>query len=65
VIEVIEGPVAITRCLVSNHSCDQQVVCPLHDVWERAQNALLDVLGDTKISDVASARLDLERQLGG
>ncbi|MBM7867787.1 Rrf2 family transcriptional regulator [Heliobacterium gestii] len=56
VIEVVEGPIAINRCLVAAGACPNQAGCPLHHVWARAQGAMLDVLANTTIADLARAK---------
>jgi Rrf2 family protein len=53
VVESIDGPVALNRCLAS--SCERMHECPAHDVWKRAQAAMFAVLGDAKIADMAAA----------
>lgn len=63
VVELIEGPVAITRCLGTTTSCANEETCPLHSIWARAQAAMLGVLSDTTISDVVEAKKALERKV--
>ncbi len=62
VVELIEGPMAITRCLTKDDGCNHQESCPLHTIWARAQAALLDVLGDTTLADVVEAKLALDEK---
>lgn len=61
VIELFEGPVGITRCLVYEGSCQNQPTCPLRGIWARAQARMLEVLDSTTIRDLAEARRVLER----
>lgn len=56
VIEFIEGPIVISRCLVAPEACSRRTVCPLNQVWARAQQAMLDVLGGTTIADLVKAK---------
>jgi Rrf2 family protein len=53
VIEVIEGPVTLNRCLAAGESCNRQSWCPAHPVWVRAQQAMVEVLDAAKIADLA------------
>jgi Rrf2 family protein len=53
VIEALEGPIAINRCLMRKGTCNEEEECPLHEVWERAQKGLLDVLTKTTMEDLA------------
>jgi Rrf2 family iron-sulfur cluster assembly transcriptional regulator len=54
VIEAIEGPIALNRCLISEGKCEEKVVCPIHPVWQEAQRRLLEVLDNTTIEDLAA-----------
>jgi Rrf2 family iron-sulfur cluster assembly transcriptional regulator len=56
VIEAIDGPVCLNVCLVSGRSCRRKATCPAHPVWERAQIAMLDVLSQATISELAAAQ---------
>ncbi|QGG47034.1 RrF2 family transcriptional regulator [Heliorestis convoluta] len=56
VIEVIEGPIAINKCLVGAGICQNQSACPLHNVWSRAQAAMLQVLGETTVADLVTSK---------
>jgi Rrf2 family protein len=53
VIEAIDGPITLNVCLVSGRSCHRKSKCRAHPVWERAQIAMLDVLSEAKISEMA------------
>ncbi|MDD2421403.1 MAG: Rrf2 family transcriptional regulator [Heliobacteriaceae bacterium] len=52
VIEIMEGPIALNRCLANDGICPQQDTCPQYVVWRKAQDALLGVLGRTTIGDL-------------
>jgi len=54
VIEAVDGPICLNVCLVSGRSCDRKGQCPAHPVWARAQMAMLDVLADAKVADLAA-----------
>jgi Rrf2 family protein len=53
VVEAIEGPLAIYRCLTSASVCHRAPHCTLRPVWMRAQRALLAVLEETALSELA------------
>ena len=53
VIEAIDGPIMLNVCLVSGKSCPRRIKCPAHPVWERAQLAMLSVLSQALISELA------------
>ena len=52
VLEALEGPLAINRCLLRRGECGEELGCPLHDVWEEAQEGLLKILNGTTIEDL-------------
>ena len=52
VIEVLEGPVAINRCLLHKGECDEESGCSLREVWEEAQHHMLEVLDRTTLEDL-------------
>ncbi len=52
VLEALEGPLAINRCLLRKGECAEELGCPLHEVWEEAQEGLLKVLDGTTIEDL-------------
>lgn len=62
VIESVEGPITVSRCLVQQgKSCPNQTKCPLRNVWARAQQQVLEVLGDTSVADLVVAQKELTR----
>ena len=52
VIEAFDGSFAVTRCLMNDKPCNQQLECPLRNVWCKAQNSMLEVLEGTTIRDL-------------
>jgi len=54
VIEAIDGPICLNLCLVSGVQCERSLWCPAHPVWARAQQAMLRVLADASIAQLAS-----------
>ncbi|NLM69280.1 MAG: Rrf2 family transcriptional regulator [Firmicutes bacterium] len=62
IVEVVEGPIAITRCLSSDGDCINDSNCPLHPVWKKAQDAMLGVLSNTNLSDLIEIRKVQENQ---
>jgi Rrf2 family protein len=58
VIEAIDGPIRLNVCLFSERSCGRSARCPAHPVWERAQEAMLAVLSQATVSDLATQPID-------
>jgi len=57
VIEVIEGPIHLNACVVSPRSCPRSHRCPAHPVWQRAQAAMLDILSQATVDNLAAQPL--------
>ncbi len=55
VIELIDGPIGITRCLFSDIPCQHKTQCSLRGIWARAQQSMLSVFEDVTIRDLAEA----------
>jgi Rrf2 family protein len=56
VIEAIDGPVHLNVCLISQRSCGRSKTCTAHHVWVEAQQAMLDVLSNAVIAELASLK---------
>ena len=52
VIEALDGPIALNRCLMERGECEDECVCPLHQALEEAQRRLLEVLDGTTMEDL-------------
>ncbi len=55
VIEKVDGPIGITRCLFSDTPCQDKTHCSLRSIWFKAQQSMLTVLEDVSIKDLAEA----------
>jgi len=53
VIEAMEGPIHLNRCLDGFNVCSRESLCPLHEVWERIQNDVTDTLAQTNFEELA------------
>ena len=53
VIEAVDGPICLNVCLLSGKSCHRKATCPAHPVWARAQVAMLQVLSEAMIAQMA------------
>jgi Rrf2 family protein len=53
VVEAVEGPLHLNVCLTHDRACERQEWCPAHNMWARAQEALVSVLRSTPISELA------------
>jgi Rrf2 family iron-sulfur cluster assembly transcriptional regulator len=52
IVEAIEGPIAINRCLLRQGECEEEKACSLRQVWEEAQQRFVEILDRTTIEDL-------------
>jgi Rrf2 family protein len=55
VIEALDGPISLNRCLIQPDACPRNGTCPVHDVWSQAQAGITDLLGSTDFDQLALA----------
>ena len=53
VIEAVEGPIILNRCLIRNGECKSDLYCGAHPVWRDAQQAIVKVLEEYSVADLA------------
>ncbi|MBN1136309.1 MAG: Rrf2 family transcriptional regulator [Anaerolineae bacterium] len=53
VVEVLEGPVRLNRCVIRPDDCPRNSYCPVHHIWCQAQADLVDRLGNTNFEVLA------------
>ena len=53
-VEVVEGPFGVTRCIMENRACREDLPCTLHDPWKAGQQAILEYLGTQTIEEFIS-----------
>jgi Rrf2 family protein len=58
VIEALEGPVRLNRCLIEPEAGPSNGYCPVHDIWAKAQGELISLLDVTTFDDLADAARD-------
>lgn len=57
VVEAGEGPLRAERCALGEGPCRWDAVCPLHETWRAATEALRDVLAATDLAALATRDL--------
>lgn len=55
VIEAVDGPTDIGRCVVSDGACGRAPHCALHTAWASAREELLSHLGAQTMASLAGA----------
>lgn len=54
VIEAVEGPIELNRCVAGPGACERDAFCPMHPVWLRLQAVLTRELGAVTIAALAA-----------
>jgi Rrf2 family protein len=62
IIEGVEGPVYLNRCLIRKMGCDRSDKCPMHPVWKEAQNCLMAVFEKHTLAELADHAVQLLNQ---
>lgn len=52
VVQAMEGPVTLNRCLLRPGECPRDTACSVHRMWARAQEGLLKTLGETTVASL-------------
>jgi DNA-binding IscR family transcriptional regulator len=56
VIEAVEGPIHLNRCLVHPGACPRDSFCTAHPVWRRIQEILTRELDSVTLASLAAGR---------
>jgi Rrf2 family transcriptional regulator, iron-sulfur cluster assembly transcription factor len=49
VVEAIDGPIALNACVLWPEECQRSAGCPMHVVWEHAQERMMSVLDEVTV----------------
>ncbi len=52
VIEAVEGPIHLNVCLMEPGECNRTALCPMHAVWEQAQDQMMAVLARANFGEL-------------
>lgn len=55
VVEAMEGPQLLDRCVVGLEKCNDLMPCPQHDLYKPIRQRLKDYLNTTTVADLASS----------
>ncbi|HIQ05071.1 MAG TPA: Rrf2 family transcriptional regulator, partial [Anaerolineae bacterium] len=64
VLEALEGPVTLNRCVSTPDFCPHTDYCGLHEVWAEAQADLINRLRDTSFAQLAQRTRVLQERVG-
>jgi Rrf2 family transcriptional regulator, iron-sulfur cluster assembly transcription factor len=56
VIELVEGPMALNKCLINPHFCRRTKTCSAHVVWCEAQTAMRCILGSRTLAELSQGQ---------
>jgi len=52
IMEVLQGPVAINKCVLKKDLCPRERECLIQEGWSKIQSSLLDFLGNVTLADL-------------
>ena len=55
IVEALDGPQPMDRCVVGLERCDDQVACPQHDLYKPIRQRLKDYLMTTTLADLGAS----------
>lgn len=55
VVELIDGPIALNKCLIRPGECNRYLSCPVHPIWKKAQEKMLEVLEGVSMADLVAS----------
>lgn len=64
-VEAVEGPICLNRCLIRPGECPRDRFCPVHPVWARVQTVFIRELDAVTAKDLAEAPVVSGRAQGG
>jgi len=65
VIQAVDGPLTVTACSDTDHSCDQYSKCNIRDPLWRLRERIVQAMGTVSMAELASdaERVELEQQV--
>jgi len=59
IVCVIEGPIHLNKCLISEGNCLRDCVCTVHQVWHKVRADLEHTLSEATLASLVQKRLEL------
>jgi Rrf2 family transcriptional regulator, iron-sulfur cluster assembly transcription factor len=53
IVEAVEGPIVLNRCLLRPGTCDRDDGCTVHPVWKEVQEKMRSILGNVTLKQLA------------
>lgn len=64
VVEAIDGPILLNRCIPGDVGCDRSNQCAVHPLWLEAQTALVKVLAERTMAELGNRQRSLNLRTG-
>ncbi len=52
VVEAVDGPISLNGCVLWPEDCTRSAGCRMHEVWVEAQERMMEVLGEVRLSQL-------------
>ena len=52
IIEAVEGPILLNRCLLAEGTCSRETACTVHPVWSDVQEKMRSLLGNVTLKQL-------------
>ena len=62
VIEAVQGPLRLNRCLLNDEVCSRQAVCPVRAKMQELQGQMDQYLGGVTLGELASNRMPCRKK---
>jgi DNA-binding IscR family transcriptional regulator len=59
ILDVLEGPVAITECSLSDSHCELESLCQVGGAWQKINKSIRAALDDISLADLTRPARDL------
>lgn len=56
VMQAVDEPLALNVCLLEGQPCERECVCPVHDLWSQARQALEGIFGARSLAELVGER---------
>jgi len=56
IVTAVQGPVAVSHCMIGRDACPRQPTCPVSRKWKRLQQDVITFLKETRLADVFDGR---------
>ncbi len=53
IVEAVEGPIILNRCLLRPGTCGRDAECTVHPVWREVQEKMREILGNVTLKHLA------------